>query len=215
MKQTQPFAPNAGMSGMSELHLDWCSHKAAKYAVKNWHYSGTVPFGKTIKVGVWEHGDFIGAIIYARGATQNIGSPFGLEQTGVCELQRVALDDHDAPVSQMLSISRKLLQERSPGTRCIVSYADTNQGHTGGIYRADNWYYIGQTGGKRFLNIDGEKVHTRTAAKNYGTHSVSKLKKLLGTNNINYMEGKPKFKYAYPLDDEIEAKVKDMAKPYP
>jgi len=200
---------------MSDLRLDWCNHKAAKFAVESWHYSGTMPFGKSLKVGVWEHGDFIGAIIYARGATQNIGSPFGLDQTQICELQRVALDDHDAPVSQMLSISRKLLQEKSPGIRCLVSYADTNQGHHGGIYRADNWYYIGESGGKRFLNIDGEKKHTRSVAKNHGTHSVTKLKKKLGTDNIQYIEGEPKYKYVYPLDNEIEAKVKDMAEPYP
>ena len=203
------------MSSMSDLHLDWCNYEAAKYAVDNWHYSGSVPFGKTVKVGVWENGDFIGAIIYSRGATQNIGSPFGLEQTEICELQRVALDDHDAPVSQMLSISRKLLQEKSPGMRCIVSYADTNQDHTGGIYQADNWHFIGETGGKRFLNIDGEKAHTRTVAKNYGTHSVKKLRKILGTDNIEYIEGEPKYKYAYPLDNEMEDKVEGMAKPYP
>jgi hypothetical protein len=29
--------------------------------------------------------------------------------------------------------------------RCLVTYADTSQGHTGAIYRATNWEYVGAT----------------------------------------------------------------------
>jgi hypothetical protein len=203
------------MSGMSELYLDWCSHKAAKYAVTKWHYSGTMPFGKALKIGVWEDDIFIGAIVYARGVSKNIGSPFDLTQTEVCELQRVALNDHDNHVSKMLSISRSMVSDQSPGIKCLVSYADSNQGHHGGIYRADNWYYIGKTGGKRFLSINGKQRHTRSVGKEYGTHSIKKLKKILQTEDIEYVEGEPKYKYAYPLTDRIEQKLKQMSQPYP
>lgn len=200
---------------MTELHLDWCSYDAAKYAVKNWHYSKSMPFGKTLKIGVWENDSFIGSIIYARGASKNIGSPFGLENNVVCELQRVALTNHDTPVSRMLSISRQLLTEKCPKMRCIVSFADTNQDHHGGIYQADNWYFISKTDANRFLSINGEKKHTRSVGKEYGTHSVKKLKNMLGTDDIRYVKSKPKYKYAYPLDNEIRQKLEAMSKPYP
>ena len=36
------------------LKLDWCSHDAALYAVKHWHYSKSLPCSKTARIGVWE-----------------------------------------------------------------------------------------------------------------------------------------------------------------
>ncbi len=35
-----------------DLRVDWCSHKAAKYAVTHWHYSRTMPSGKLAKIGL-------------------------------------------------------------------------------------------------------------------------------------------------------------------
>jgi hypothetical protein len=32
-----------------KLHLDWCSYKAAKYAVEHWHYSKSLAVGKMVK----------------------------------------------------------------------------------------------------------------------------------------------------------------------
>ena len=66
-----------------QLKLDWCSHEAAKYAVEHWHYSGRIPPSKLAKVGVWEDGQFIGAIVYGVGATPEIGKPYGLEHMQV------------------------------------------------------------------------------------------------------------------------------------
>src|SRR5688572_27900813 len=108
-----------------------------------WHYSRRMPRCKLAKIGAWEDGRFIGAVVFGRGATPNIGSPFGLDQTEVCELVRVALRDHRAPVSQIMAEARRKLRETSPGLRVIVSFADTAQDHHGGIYQADNWIYLG------------------------------------------------------------------------
>ncbi len=54
---------------------------------------------------------------------------------------------------------------------CLVTYADEWQGHTGGIYRADNWNYVGKTRPERTYRIDGRMTarkaggHTRTHAE--------------------------------------------------
>ena len=50
------------------LHLDWCSYEAAKYAVEHWHYSHSLPIGKLVKIGVWEDDQFIGAVVFGYGA---------------------------------------------------------------------------------------------------------------------------------------------------
>lgn len=41
----------------------------------------------------------------------------------------------------------------------LVTYADESQGHTGGIYRASNWDYVGRTGPyPRWVNSMGTQV---------------------------------------------------------
>jgi hypothetical protein len=203
------------MSGMSELHLDWCSHDAARYACENWHYSESTPSGKLVKIGVWEDGDFIGVVIYSRGAAPNIGSPYGLEQTEVCELTRIALDDHDTPVSRIISISLKLLQSRCPGIRVVVSFADPMQDHNGTVYQAANWYYEGQRDDDLYIKIDGETHHPKSLYSKYGTQSVDKLKSILGKERVEGVYHPAKHKYVYPLDDEMKPYVKGRAVPYP
>ncbi len=43
------------------LHLDFCSHEAAKYAVMRWHYSRRMPKSKLVRIGVWEDEKFVGS----------------------------------------------------------------------------------------------------------------------------------------------------------
>ena len=122
------------------LKLDWCDYKAAKYAVEHWHYSKVLSVSTNVYIGVWENSKFIGAIIFGRGANKNIASPYGLTQTDVCELTRVALSKHVNPVTRILAIAIKLLKKQSPNLKLIVSYADPQQNHYGGIYQGGGGY---------------------------------------------------------------------------
>ena len=54
------------------VRLDWCTHKAAASACKYWHYSGCMPTGKTVKIGVWEDSQFVGVIIFSLGANNHL-----------------------------------------------------------------------------------------------------------------------------------------------
>src|SRR5690349_20526593 len=122
----------------SDLKLDWVSHEAAKYSVENWHYSKSLPPQPHVRVGVWENGTFIGVVLFSRGASSNLLKPYGLKMSEGCELTRVALNSHTAPVSRIISIAIKFLKRRSPGLKLIVSFADPAQDHVGGIYQAVN-----------------------------------------------------------------------------
>lgn len=42
-------------------------------------------------LGCWEDGRFIGVAIFSRCTNRNMGGPFGLETTEICELTRIAL----------------------------------------------------------------------------------------------------------------------------
>jgi|GEM_PF-297061 len=204
------------MSTKPTLRLDWCSHEAAKYAVEHWHYSRTMPLGGLVKVGVWEDEQFIGCVLFAQGNNQYQGASFGLTLFQVCELCRVALNQHQSPVTRIVSLALRFLKQRCPGIRVVVSYADPEQGHHGGIYQGGNWTYVG-TGGstEAFFDASGKRIHTRTAAPNGN-------KKQFGRNTSRHQSPvatrvalQPKYKYLYPLDDEMRAQIAPLAKPYP
>ena len=151
-----------------------CSHEAAKFAIQNWHYSGSLPAGKKARYGVWEHGEFKGAVVFSRGAGLHIARPFDMTQAEVVELTRIGLRDHEVPVSKVISVALKLVKEDNPGLRIIVSYADSYQGHKGGVYQASNWNYLGWTPSTPWYNIDGAKAHSRQVGSKYGTNSMEK-----------------------------------------
>lgn len=196
------------------LRLNWCSYEAAKYAVTHWHYSKSLPAAKIVKIGVWEDGRFIGCVLFSLGANPHIGNPYGLTQWEVCELTRVALDEHKTPTTRIVAIAIKMLRKQSFGLRLIVSYADGNQNHIGTIYQAGNWIYEGEFAEERGILLNGKLVHRRTVNARYGTSSMPWLRKHIDPK-ARRVTGKAKYKYLYPLDEEIRDKLLRLAKLYP
>lgn len=195
------------------LKLAWCDLKAARYAVERWHYSGSLPQGKTVNVGAWEQGRFIGVVQFGLGSNLRIGLPWGLPQEQVCELQRVALTTHVTPTSQIVAGAVRLLRRHSPGLRLIVSYADPKQGHAGTLYQAMNWVYIGASRAQSELLINGEFIHKRSAFSLYGTASTKALQARGIQAEVAPVEWK--HKYVLPLDRKIRKVVDATALPYP
>lgn len=198
----------------ADLRIDWATHEAAKYACVNWHYSGCLPAGKLVKVGAWESGKFIGVVLFGRGATPNLGRPYNLGQDEVCEMTRVALTRHSAPVSRIVSVAIKFLQKSSPSLRLIVSYADPLQDHHGGIYQAGNWLYAGRTKQDTFIRINGKLVHRRSVFARYNTQAVLWLRENIDPEACHVVDA-GKHKYLMSLDDEMRARILPLAKPYP
>ena len=196
------------------LRLDWCSYEAVKYAVRHWHYSRSLPCSKTARLGVWEDGNFIGAVVFAWGANRHLAGEYELKMTECAELCRVALAKHETPVSRILAIAVKMLKREMPGIRLVVSYADLNQGHEGKIYQASNWLFVGETGHEAGITLNGKLTHRRTINSKYGTSTIEWLQKHVDPN-ASRREGKPKYKYLLPLDDEIAERIKLVSKPYP
>jgi hypothetical protein len=204
------------MNGMSKptLKLDWCGQDAATYAVMNWHYSRAMPSSKLAKIGVWENGKFIGAIIYGLGATPNLCKPYGLTQQECCELVRVALSKHETPVSRIVAISMRILKRDMPGVRLVVSFADPSEGHHGGIYQAGGWLYGGKSADARFFVVNGIERHPRSIGSSGWVQSLGWLR--ANVDNRASTTLKPgKHRYLMPLDDEMRARIEPLRKPYP
>jgi len=203
------------ISGTAQLKVDFCTPMASDYACKNWHYSKRSPFGKNNKFGVWENGKYIGCIIYGYSATPNVAKGLGLLQNEIVELQRVALTKHISPVSKIVAISIKLLKKYSPGLKLIVSFADVDQNHHGGIYQAGNWIYTGisMENVKSGYIVRGKYMHCRSAGMK-GRNTLEWVRMNLDPKAKNFIT-KGKHRYLMPLKKNIKQQYIKLSKPYP
>ena len=193
-----------------------CSYKAAKYAVEHWHYSQSLPVPPRTMFGVWEHGKFIGTVIFSRGASPELGRQYGLKQVEVCELTRVALNDHDAPVTQVVAAAIKALRKHSPGLRLIVSFADPHYGHHGGIYQAGNWVYSGDTApGVEYRDRNGKRWHSRQLSKDGVRKQFGVPRKAPKVSDMTAVKTPGKHRYLMPLDRAMRRQVQSLARDYP
>jgi hypothetical protein len=189
------------------LKLDWCSHEAAKYAVMHWHYSKRMPMSKFVNIGVWESSVYVGCLIFGVGATADLVKRYGLSMIEGCELVRVALRKHHAPVSRIIAIALGMLRKQSPGLRLVVSFADTEQGHAGGIYQAGNWIYAGKTAERDEYIFNGKRWQGRAFRNKY--------KGMENHPSVHKVKGSSKHRYLMPLDDDMRARIEPLRKPYP
>tara|TARA_R110000787_G_C13226549_1_gene426762 strand:+ start:53 stop:688 length:636 start_codon:yes stop_codon:yes gene_type:complete len=92
--------------------------------------------------------------------------------------------------SFLLSQSIKLI-ELEKKWECLVTYADTWQKHTGAIYKATNWEYMGETKPSPvFQNPDGKMMGRKRGSKNLTKKELSEL----GFNEIGKFS-KHKFRF--------------------
>ena len=205
-----------GISSSSDLKLDWCSHEAADFAVRHWHYSRSLPPPPHNRVGVWEGGRFVGCVLFARGASSALLVPYGLNQDEGCELVRVALTTHATPVSRIVRIAITLLRKQSPGMRLIVSFADPAQGHVGGIYQAMNWIFAGTTEPSvEYIGPDGKRWHSRMVSST-GLRIVYGVKRrVLTPDQCTRVERPGKYRYLLPLDASLRTQIEKLRQPYP
>ena len=198
------------------LKVDWCSYEAAKYACLNWHYSKCTPVGKLVKIGAWENGEYIGCVLFGRGANNNIGSPYCIKQNEVCELVRIALKKHETQVSKIMAIAIRFLKKSNSMLKLIVSYADNDQNHHGCIYQATNWIYIGlmNNGSMGAFTVNGKKMHPKSVHSKGVKQTILEVRKHLDPNaTVFYTKGK--HKYLMPLNKQMRKQILPLSKPYP
>jgi hypothetical protein len=194
------------------MRLEKASYKAVSYACLNFHYAKAVP-NVGLAYNVFNNqNEWCGVICYGIGATNNIGSPYGLNQGQVVELVRMALNGNQESTTKAMALSLKLLKKDAPNVKLIVSYADSEQGHFGTIYQATNWTYTGFSVDTNLI-VNGKREHRRTLGSRLGTCSSEKIKQM--GYKVEILKTKPKWKYIYPLDKSLIPLCKSLSKPYP
>jgi hypothetical protein len=174
-----------------------------------------MPCGKLVKVGAWENGNFIGVVVFGKGATHELVRPYGLMPTEGCELVRVAFTKHLTAISRVLAISIKLLKRQSPNLRLVVSFADPEQNHFGGIYQASGWIYIGKSAVHEEFLIRGKRYHGRSLRSAKPKNMTSKQFAKSLDKDAEIIMGSSKHRYLMPLDNEMRDRIAPLAQPYP
>lgn len=154
----------------------------------------------------------MGVVIFGIGATHDLVKPYGLTPVQGCELTRVALSNHASPVSKIIAIALKMLKKAMPGLRLIVSFADPNEGHHGGIYQAGGWVYTGRSEGCHFFKHKktGKVYHPRNVSEDLTLQA-----KVVKPSECEKVWKEGKHRYLMPLDAEMRQKIETLRKPYP
>ena len=196
----------------TNLYVGHCSREEAKKAVSDWHYSKSTPKSTSFYFGVWEDGEFVGVVLFSAGANRYMTKQYGVAGEAL-ELVRVALKDgHKSQVSRVVSIAIRLLRKELPKLRLLVSYADPDEGHDGGIYRAMGWQYQGQQRFQSYYEINGKVVHKRSVLNRVGSSVLAKVREVFP--DARYVRKQGKHKYVLALDKEARQLIKSFSVPY-
>jgi hypothetical protein len=131
------------------------------------HYSGGGSNTATYRHGLFRNGDVrcYGVAWWIPPTKTAANATYPENWRGVLALTRLAIEP-EVPTngaSFLLGRSMKLIDRvKWP---CLVTYADEMQGHTGRIYKATNWEYLGKTAKEATWFLDGRMVARKAGPK--------------------------------------------------
>ena len=187
-----------------ELSVLPCERKEIKSFIEKYHYSKSINGVKSsfcFKVLFNSH--IVGAVLFGQLST-TAWKKFSNSEEEVLELRRLVLLDEAGKncESRVISQCLKHIKRYCNTVKCIVSYADPNYGHTGVIYRASNFKFVGMSGkDKGFMDKEtGRLYHSRALRTKYkGEYKpfVKKLREKLEAGLLEPIQLKPKYCYVY------------------
>lgn len=177
---------------ISEVKL--IHHRIAKRFIEKWHYSARCPTGKNIFFGWYIDGMLYAVADYGIGVNpyqaQSLSKMTGLDihKEELIELKRLCrIEPKNEKLSLSMFISKCHRMLALYGYRYVVSFSDPNYGHSGGIYKASNFKYLGKTNPETHAidssgTIRHRRLYFRYARRN--NIDVSQARKELGLKLI-------------------------------
>lgn len=144
------------------------------------HYLHSMPPAAVACFGVYLEGALVGAVVLTAGARHVHRLLVGARSGDVLTLARLWLADdvpHNAESRVISVVCRLLARERR--AKALVSYADPTAGHTGTIYRAAGWVYLGMSESGRYIDVgDGKGPrHPRSIFSSHQTNRPTTLRR--------------------------------------
>lgn len=191
---------------LQEYFVEPIDHKTAKPFVEQWHYSKSTNGLKiSYCFGLFRIGHFlpelVGVAIYGLPAMSNQAKSWNpTNPLMLLELRRLCCVDDTPRNTESFFISRTLKWlKKNTDIEVIISYADTNHGHVGTIYKASNFKLVGQSAGGVVLMVDGKQYHDRTL-RNPKPYARKIRERFLNKDpNVFLIKRLPKNIYLYKL----------------
>lgn len=177
-------------------------HSSAAAFVTKHHYTKNISRSVVLSLALmYKEKYIVGVCSFGIPISESVRSwPFGEEHKDVVvELHRLAMlrkKDWKARPPHILSwfVSRclKTLVKEKEHIRCVVSFADSTQGHLGIIYRALNAYYFGLvTRRSKALKDENEKIKSSRSSGKQVTYKQIKEK------GLEVVQREKKYKYLW------------------
>ena len=204
---------------VTDFIVEEIPRKSVVKFIEKHHYSHNVNGVQSLyHYGLFTEGNFgipkmIGAMMYAYPSMPATAAKYNPINPEKClELRRlVCIDDTPKNTeSYFIGQTFKLLK-RDTDMEVIVSFADQHHGHTGVIYKATNFDYLGETAKGRILMVDGKETHSRSLnqiKRPYGRELNRRYK--AGDENIFWKKTNPKHIYVYYLNKRIKRQIKKL-----
>ena len=138
-----------------------------KHECKEWfmykHYAKRIPM-IMFSFGIFKKKELIGVCSYGNPVSKDLVQNMlnGKYKKSIYELNRLVVNEdlEKNTLSYFVSQTFKLL----PSPCCLISYADSSQGHHGYIYQSTNWLYTGLTQSIKDWKEIGTNKHSRGVA---------------------------------------------------
>jgi len=182
---------------------DWCLNK---------HYAKRLP-PIEYPFGLFNESNVLcGIVTYGTPSSSPLRSIF--PNYKLIELNRLVVNDglEKNTLSYFVSESLKMLK----GTFVVISYADTEQGHTGYIYQATNWIYTGLSAKRTDWKIKGlEHLHGSTIADmSRGQENRADFMRAKYGDKFYLSDRSRKHRYFYFIGSKREVKQMRAMLPY-
>lgn len=139
----------------------------AREMFRAYHYTGGSGNAVVFRHGLFHRNnamDCLGAAFWM-AAVPPVARSVGANPSEVVTLSRLVVQPGMPTNAASFLLGGSVRLIRADGRfRVLVTYADEGQGHTGTIYRATNWGYLGATkgaSGGSWVNADGKRVDRR------------------------------------------------------
>jgi hypothetical protein len=159
----------------ADWRVDTCSLDQAVELVTRLHYSAGAANTATFRHGLYRAEDWPlrvdGCALWIPPTRTAATATWPANWQGVLSLSRLAIEPAVPTngASFLLAASERLIRQDARW-ECLVTYADEWQGHTGAIYLAAGWEYVGLTKPERVYVIGGRMI-ARKAGPKTRTHA--------------------------------------------
>lgn len=189
-----------------QLKITPCNPRHIKRFVEFHHYSKNMNGVKiTFCFKVEFDGFLVGAVVFGAMST-TAWKRFSKIESEVIELRRLVLIDEAGrnSESRVIGYCLRWIKKNAPTIKVIVSYADPAHGHSGTVYKATNFKYLGVgSSDKGFKDQETGKIyHSRAMRTKYkGEYKpfVKRIREKLENGLLEVIDLPGKHCYIYTL----------------